>query len=255
MHPRSSKRRTNPYPGALHRKTLMTQHTPSRLTRTIIALALCACALSTAGCVVGAAVGGMIESHRRTSTRPIAAEYTGLAGHNFALLVDVDRQIQANFADLQTYIASQITARLIDPANAVAATGYVPSGAIMEYQFANPSWPAKTYEEIADYFSTPDAPVTRLILIEITEFRLSEPGNAYLWDGRAAARVGVVELDSYAPNEFAYVRDIQVRFPDGEGFGPQDMPASTVYTNLLARTIDRTSWLLYLHEEPYYPDY
>ncbi len=225
------------------------------LKRLIITASLCATAAAISACALPALIGGMAESHRRTSTKTVHAEYTGLAGHNIALLIDVDRQIQANFSDLQTLVCSQIIARLINPQNATAITGYVPSGATLEYQFANPGWPAKTYEELAEYFSTEDTPVTRLIIIEITEFRLSEPGNAYLWEGAAATRIAVVELDSYAPNEFAFVKDIHVSFPDSEGIGPQDMSARTVYTNLLGRTIDRTSWLLYDHQEPYYPDY
>lgn len=233
----------------------MTPIPPSTLKRTCLAMCLCALALPSLGCVVGAAIGGMMESYRRTSTRAVAAEYTGLAGHNVALLIDIDRQIQANFPDIQTLIASQVMARIVNPENATGITGYVPSGATLEYQFANPAWPAKTYEEIAQYFSSPDAKVTRLIIIEVYEFRVSEPGNTYVWDGLAAARLGIVELDGYAPNEFTFVKDIQVRFPDGQGFGPQDMPITTVTSNLLQRLIDRTSWLLYEHQEPYYPDY
>jgi hypothetical protein len=228
-------------------------HRPTN--RILLAAAFCALASIASGCWVATAIGGMAESHRRTSSREVAADYTDFAGHNVALLIDVDRQIQANYNDLQTFIASQIIARIANPQNATGITGYVPSGATLEYQFANPNWPAKTYEEIAEYFSSPETPVTRLILIEVTEFRLSEPGNAYVWEGAASVRIGIIELDSYAPNEFAYVKDIRVKFPDGEGFGPQDMSTSTVYTNLLGRLIDRTSWLLYNHQEPYYPDY
>jgi len=40
-----------------------------------------------------------------------------------------------------------------------------------------------------------------------------------------------------------------VKFPDKDGFTPQDMAEELVTTALSNRLIDRVSWLFYTHEE------
>ena len=71
----------------------------------------------------------------------------------------------------------------------------------------------------------------------------------------AAARVGVVEARGYAPNEYAFFKDVQVKYPDDTGLSPQDLTSQVVRSNLEKRFVDRVTWLLYDHQEPYYPEY
>jgi len=204
---------------------------------------------SLSGCWLPVAIGGMAESYKRSSTKTIPAEYEGLDGKSFAVLVYTDRVLQGNHPQLPTRLSNAITTELAQPGR-TGATGVVPVVAIVEFQLTRPDWTTWTYEQLAEEFG-----VDRLIVVELYEYRINEPGNAYLWDGLAAGRVGVVESDGALPGELAYSKDIQVHYPDSRGLGPTDMSARQVRGILERRFIDRVTWLFYEHKEPYYPDY
>jgi len=88
-------------------------------------LALLGAALLT-GCQIGAIAGGMIESYKRDSTHEVKAEYTGLGGKDFAVVVSADRMIQAEQPDLVQYLTGKITERLAANTNVPRATGLCP---------------------------------------------------------------------------------------------------------------------------------
>jgi len=199
------------------------------------------------GCQAAELVGGMVESYKRSSTRTIAAEYEGLVDKDFAVLLAADRSIQSAHPQVVPRLTTLITERLASNAD---ASGVVPAGAVLQFQFNRPSWSAMTYGELTEEFG-----VDRLIVIDLYEYRLHEPGNAYLWEGSAAAQVGVVEADGPLGDDFAFTKRINVAFPDSRGYGKADLTATQVSSVLQSRFTDRVSWLFYEHEEPYYPEY
>lgn len=201
------------------------------------------------GCAVGMLIGGMAESHRRTSTRTIQAEYTGLEGKSFAVVVYADRVLQGNQPQLVPRLTNVITALLARP-DRTGVTGFVPMPPLLEFQLSRPDWVTWTYVQLAEEFG-----VDRLVVIELVEYRLNEPGNSYVWDGVASCTVGVAETDGPYPNELEFRKDIRVRFPDQDGLGPTDYTNREVRSILEKRLIDRVSWLFYEHQEPYYPEY
>lgn len=203
--------------------------------------------LCATGCWVAPAVGGMIESYRMNSTRTVPAEYTGLQNKSFAVVVAADRSIQAQNPDLVPLLVTRLSERLRAEAG---ASGYVPPGIIVTFMNQRPRWIAMTHSELAEELG-----VDRLIHVDLHEFRLNEPGNRYVWEGIAAASVGVAEVDSFAPDEFAFRREVRVGFPDGKGFTSNDFGGDLVKSRLINRITDRITWLFYTHEEPYYPDY
>src|SRR5690606_19308630 len=58
----------------------------------------------------------------------------------------------------------------------------------LSYQASNAHWAMEDYGKLAG-----DLGVTRLVLIDLVEYRLFEPGNSYVWDGAAVADVNVFE--------------------------------------------------------------
>ena len=218
--------------------------------RSCLLLLLTLSSATLSGCVAAALVGGMAESYKRTSTRAVAAEYLGLSGKSFAVIVSGDRMLQGQFPTLFPRIMDRTVARLIFPEHAVGATHVVPPIAMMEFQLSNPDWVAWSYPRLAEHLG-----VERLIIIEVLEYRLNEPGNSYLWDGLAIASVGVVESDGYNPTEFAFSKTVQVTYPSEAGQGQADLPESQVRAGLEQRLLDRITWLFYEHQEPYYPEY
>lgn len=200
-----------------------------------------------AGCWVAPAVGGMIESYRMNSTRSVPAEYTGLQGKSFAVVVAADRSIQAQNPELVPLLVTRISERLRAESG---ASGYVPPGVMVTFMNQRPRWIAMTHSELAEELG-----VDRLVHVDLHEFRLNEPGNRYVWEGVAAASVGVAEMDSFAPDEFAFRREVRVGFPDGKGFTSSDFGGDLVKSRLINRITDRVTWLFYTHDEPYYPTY
>lgn len=215
----------------------------TRSTRAMTAVLLMLCLGIAGGCQLLGIIAVGVQGVRDTVPRKVPADYQGLEGKTFAVVVAVDRMVQTSLPTLQYELTQRITERLRDHAG---AAGYVPANEVVLYLTKNPGRPAMLRSELAEELGGVD----RLVLIEIYEFRNREPGNSYLWNGLAAANVAVVESDSSLPEEFAYQRTVQVAFPDAMGFGPEDMSESVVNSELLRRLADRAGWLLYDHEEP-----
>lgn len=206
---------------------------------------------SVGGCsAIGGIFGGGAESYLRQSTREVPARYEGLRGKSFAVIVAADRITQADYPTVVGDLTLTISRRLADPANGVGASGYVPGERVLEYLYNNPRWVAMTPEELGREMG-----VERVVFIDLQEFRLTDPGNQYLWAGVAAGTVRVVEVDSKTPGVYALQEPVRVTFPDEDGYGPAQIPARNVQLALSKRFVDRAAWLFYKHEEPYYPKY
>lgn len=205
-------------------------------------------ALAGSGCnIVGGLAGGMAESYKRNSTHEVEAEYAGLEGKSFAVVVQADRIIQADYPEVIAKLTIDISDIL---AQNSGATGFVPGAMVLDYQFNHPRWITMTPSQLAKEFG-----VQRIVYVDIAEYRLNDPGNQYVWQGVAAAQVAVAAADGALPDEFVFQKQVRVKFPDKEGVSPTEMSRSLVNSALVKRLTDRAAWLLYTHEEPYYPEY
>lgn len=216
--------------------------------RFVGAVVLSSLPLVLGGCAIGALFGGMAQSYNETASHTVEAEYTGLQGKSYAVIVAADRSIEADFPGLVAELTTRIDARLRASAGSL---GHVPATQVLSYIYNTPGWPARSREELAKDLGGPD----RLVYLDLTEFRLNDPGNAYLWNGAAVGNVGVFEMDGPLPEDYAYEKTVAIRFPDKEGFGPTDFSREQVVSVLLKRFVDRASWLFYDHEEKIMPDY
>ncbi len=220
---------------------------------------LCLAAPVLTGCQL---VGGMMANAQRGGTRSVDAVYTGLQGKSFAVLVSADRAIRGEHPGLVERLAVGVTDRLRNPANQPTASGFVPVERVLRFQ-SDPNWPAKTYLQMAELLGEPARPsptpggpeqparpVERLILVELNEYRLQEPGNNFEWAGLASATVSVIHTDTVLADTAAFTRTVNVPFPDERGMGPDQLSRQFVTSALSARLIDRVSWLFYRHDEP-----
>lgn len=208
-----------------------------------LALASCALLMCTVlpGCIVGAAIGGMAESAHRTGSTEFEAEYSGIDGHSFTVVVSVDRLLEANNPGTTARLTQRINDRLIQNANPSFA---IPSNDLLTVLYNTPQWIAMPRGEVAEMLG-----VERLVVIEVVEYSLHEPGNQYVWDGSAAGIVTVYESDSGFPDDPIFEKAVRVRFPDSTGFMRTDIPESAVTTELSNRLVNRVAWLFYTHEE------
>ena len=186
---------------------------PTRPRPFLIGALLGLAAFAIPGCIIPAAIGGMAESYQRTGTSEIPAEYTGISGKSFAVVVSGSRLIQ------------RINDRLILNANPSYA---IPSGDLLTVLYNTPQWPAMTRGEVAEMLG-----VERLVVVEVIEYTLHEPGNQYVWDGVGSVLVSVYETDSGMPDDPTYEKAIRVTFPDARGFMRTDLPESAVISPIM----------------------
>jgi len=212
-------------------------------TATLLSLSAAAVStLSLSGCIIGTAVGGMAESYRRTGSTTYPAEYARIEGKSFAVVCSASRVIEAEHPGITARINQRVNDRLIQNA---APSYAIPSGDLLTVLYNTPQWPAMTREDVANLLG-----VERLIVIEIVDYRLNEPGNQYVWDGAIAGIVSVYESDSALPNDPIYEQSLSIRFPDSSGFMKSDIPEAAVTAELSNRFINRAAWLFYEHDEP-----
>jgi hypothetical protein len=211
------------------------------------------------GCSLGQLIGGMAQSAQRAGSHEVPAQYTGMKDKDFAVVVTADRVIQADFPDVVARVCVEVTNRLangrkrkVTPTSDETqesglkgiARGRVPGETVLEYQYNHPRSAVMTPVQLAKELG-----VQRLIYIEIDGYRLSDPGNPYVWSGEASGQVSVFEADGPSPDESVFQKHISVKFPDKDGYGPAEIPMNGVNTVLVNRFIDRSAWLFYDHEE------
>lgn len=225
--------------------------TTKQTRRTLTALACIAAALSCAtlinGCVLGQLVGGMAESGRRNSTKEIDAKYTGLTGKSFVVVVAADRSVQADFPSVVGDITITVAERLRTHAS---PSGWVPPRDVLRYQYEHPGWTSMPLDKLAAEFGA-----ERLVYIDLREYRLNDPGNAYLWAGVASGTVSVVEADGALSDTFTFQEPIKVEFPGKSGLGPEQITQAVMQSALSLRFVDRAAWLFYTHDEAFYSEY
>ncbi|MCA9302999.1 MAG: hypothetical protein KC996_02645 [Phycisphaerales bacterium] len=220
----------------------MMTHPQSRWPLRILAiLGASATLLCTPGCIIGAAVGGMMESAHRTGKHEVNAEYLGITGKSFTVVCTANRLIQSDQPGLTARVIERVNNRLIQNAD----PGYaIPSADLLTVLYNTPQWPAMTRGEVAKLLG-----VDVLVVVEIIEYRLNEPGNQYVWDGTGSCVVSVYESQSALPDDPVFEKAIRVTFPDSSGFMRTEIPESAVTTELSNRMINRIAWLFYTHEE------
>lgn len=215
---------------------------PSRLLAHLCVLAGAGAVLiATPGCIIGAAIGGMAESYQRTGTHEVEAEYTGIAGKSFAVVATGSRMMEGEHPGLTARLVQRVNDRMI----VNAAPSYaIPSQDLLTVLYNTPQWAAMTRGEVAEMLG-----VERLVVVEVIDYQLNEPGNQYVWDGVASVLVSVYESDNGLPDDPVFEKAIRVTFPDSTGFMRSDLPETAVTTELSNRLVDRVSWLFYKHEE------
>lgn len=205
------------------------------------ALCMALAALSMAGCAAFGVAALAAKGIEESRPKKVDAEYTGLAGKSFAVVVSADRSVQSEYPTLVTELTARINDRLWTSSGATAG---IPAQDLLKYLYENPSWTARPYAELAQTLS-----VERLVIVDLNEFRLNDPGNRYLWDGVAAGTVSVIEADGSLADEFVFQRALRVGFPDVTGVEQETFTAQQVASVLIARFVNRASWLFFDHEE------
>jgi hypothetical protein len=118
-----------------------------------------------------------------------------------------------------------------------------------KWQYATPQWNAMAFPEMLEELG-----VDRIVFIEILEYRLNPLGNRWEWQGHVDATVGVIEADSFDPEDFDHIYTISATFPDMDNLARDDADGKTIETGLLNEFIRDSARLFYGYMTPKYPD-
>lgn len=214
------------------------------MTRSLAILVLLLGAAFAGGCNILGFAGALEEQRRRTGKVWVDGVYDGLEGQTVAVVVDASNDIYATGGeDVVGAVLVEIIARL--EANAETES-IVPAADIMRVLYDEPDLLDRTYDEVAARLG-----VDRLIVIQLDEFRLAEPGNQYVWSGQAAGNLLVIEADSYIEDDVRLEQYVNVTYPDRPNTTIDDLTAQVVALELLRRFANRSSWFFYRHQERY----
>jgi len=217
-------------------------HSPARPGLFLVALLAILPLACMQSCAVVGVIGAMADSAERQGSTTFPADYDGLDGYSYAVVISADRLIESDNPGITARLMQVIDETLKENTQ---ATAHIPSGKLLAQLYADPSWQALPRGEMGEKLG-----VDRLIVIEIIEYRLHDPGNRYTWNGVASGIVEVYEIDSGLPDDPAYEQTIAVGFPDRQGLLEEEAPERMITSELSRRFSERIAWLFYQHKEP-----
>lgn len=176
----------------------------------------------------------------------VAAKYPGLENSTVAVIVQADMETLYEHPTVPANIVANISARLQTNVPGIKVRD---PREVLAWQYQTPGWTTMPYGDIAKQLD-----VDRVIYIDLYEYRLNPFGNRWIWEGVAAANVGIIERDGIDPDVFADTHNVTAKFPNIEGLGRDSATDAQVETGLLVKFIEQTAWLFYFHIEPKYPD-
>jgi len=188
-----------------------------------------------AGYMANAVAGG--ESPPITVT----AEYEGLENQSVAVLVNADLPILYCHPQVQLEISAAVSERLA--ANVPGVTVINPHH-VYEFQQRNIYWTTSTYTQLCQTLD-----VSRLVWIELQEFRLHEPGNSVMYRGVLTARVEVAEADADRPNVAQYANTVSVAYPPNRPEGVPEADPTTIRKGTLDLFARAVAQKFYEHKE------
>ena len=88
----------------------------------------------------------------------------------------------------------------------------------------------------------------RLVLIDLNEYRLNEPGNRHLWRGYIDGNVAVYEADAEDPDDPAFATTVTAQYPEESSIGLVEGEAETIELAALTSFGLKTGRLFYDHK-------
>lgn len=219
--------------------THQSPRSPSRRLGMICLVLFMACGLTAceAGRFLAYAIGGDGEKKVK-----VKAQYTDLQGKTFAVLVAADDYTTFTYPGAPLSIARSVTSNIA--ANVPDAQPMDPK-AISRFQKENPYWITVPYSQLFDRLK-----VDRIIIIDLVEFALREPGNSHIWQGQLVANVGLAEAETSEGNRLALSTIVKSRFPDDTSkVGILNSDDATIQLGLISDFSMRTANLFRDHED------
>jgi hypothetical protein len=211
-----------------------------------ITLLIVSC-LMLGGCAAAAIVSAVGSQLERDKKIEVLAKYSGLKDKTVAVLVNADLSTLYEHPSLSTTLVTNITNRIGRELKAQNVRVMRPVDAL-NWQYSASAWSSMPYGQIAAELG-----VDRVVLIDVYEYRLTPPGNRWVWEGVCAANVGIIEADGSDPDMLVDEFTVMATFPPVKNLAIDGATAQQIETGVLANFIEKVTWLFYDHEEFKYP--
>ena len=211
----------------------------------MVLAALALSALAAGGCTLA---GFLAANYQENTPKKVKAEYEGLAGQSFTVVVRADRSILADFPGIADNISIRVNEllrlNLPETDGGDGTTGYIPPVQQLDWLSNHPRWRSMMPSELGENLQ-----VTRLVVIDLFTFRLHDPGNLYIWNGEASGTLRVFEIDSSLPDDAVFETQVRVVFPTQGGMTASEYTEVEVASVLLGWFSRRAAWSMFDHEE------
>jgi hypothetical protein len=200
--------------------------------------------LGLAGLLGGCNVVGWVGQSLGSDEPPpvlVKAEYTNLDNQTVAVLVDADLATLYAHPAAQLEVCSAVTNRI---AANVPGVSVIDPQQVISFQQRNIYWSTAAYSELAEKLGA-----TRLIFVDLTEFRMHEPGNVHIFRGVITASVGVAETDGPNPDDLAYANVVSATYPPGSSVGVPEGDLATIRKATLDLFARAVAGKFYDHQE------
>ena len=136
----------------------------------------------------------------------VTAQYTGLDNQSVAVIVGASDHTRYRHPNASRQIAREVSRRIT--LNVPEVTVIDPDR-ILAWQEQNPYWTARTPGQLIAALG-----VDRLVMVELGEYRMTDPGDTNVKRGVISATINVVEADAPDPDDYAFSTPLRVTFPD-----------------------------------------
>ena len=209
-------------------------------------MALITVVLACAGCQVPALISAVGHNIEREKKIEVLARYAGLDNRSVAVLVKADMGTLYEHPTALPNIAVNLSQRLYEN---VPGIRVLDPRTVLNFQYQKPNWAAMPLGQIAE-----ELDVDRVVVVDMYEYRLHPPGNRWMWEGVAAAHVGVAERDGIDPDEMVDQWNVAAKFPPQDAVAREQLNEMLVQNGLLSTFVRNAAWVFYDHIEDKYPD-
>ena len=203
------------------------------------------------GCQIFSVASVVRQVEEQETVLDVPAQYDGLKDESVAILLNVDLGIHYEDPLFRTQVSEGISRRI---KQVVPSAQVLDPRTIVAWQDQNSQWPLMSINEISEDLSAIFGRCTRLVIVDIQEYRLHPRGNRYLWEGVCRSFVKVAEIESYDFSSYVEVFEVITKFPETANVTREEARPEQVRTGLVTRFIRDISWLFYRHAEWKYPE-
>lgn len=164
--------------------------------------------------------------------KPPPPEYLGLAGQTVAVLISAAPAVTVQAAEAPAHLAVAIAGQI---ALNVEGSKLADPRQVTRFQEENPSWTIVPYGTLMSRLG-----VQRLVVVDLADYRLHEPGNIHMWQASAVAHVSVAAADAPDPDNPVFSTTVSVQYPPDQPLGALEGNAAGMELGLnhtLARRI------------------